>query len=208
VLPGVCVAAAVLCGLLPASARFLTARVLRGVARRRAADPRFDDLICVNLSGSSVSEDGFADYISEQFRVSGAQPRQVCFEITETAAIRNIARALSFIAEVRALGCGVALDDFGSGMSSFSYLKSFNVDYLKIDGSFIRDMAHNPVDSATAEAINRVAQVKGLKTVAECVENEETLARVRALGVDYAQGFHLHQPEPWDSPEDFAIAVR
>jgi diguanylate cyclase (GGDEF)-like protein/PAS domain S-box-containing protein len=197
-LPGVFVAAAERYGLMPAVDRYVIARVLKGVARRRVADPAFDDLICINLSGHTLSEEGFSTYIRDQFEATGAQPRQVCFEITETAAIRNIARALNFIQDVRALGCGVALDDFGSGMSSFSYLKSFNVDYLKIDGSFIRDMAHNPLDSATAEAINKVAQVKGLKTVAECVENEETLTRVRALGVDYAQGFHLHQPEPWD----------
>jgi diguanylate cyclase (GGDEF)-like protein/PAS domain S-box-containing protein len=197
-LPGMFVSAAERYGLMPSVDRYVVGRVLDGVAARRRRDPGFDDLVCINLSGSSLSDEAFGAFIREQFQATGARPAQVCFEITETAAIRNIQRALTFIAEVRALGCGVALDDFGSGMSSFSYLKSFNVDYLKIDGSFIRDMAHNAVDSATAEAINKVAQVKGLKTVAECVENEETLVKCRALGVDFAQGFHLHHPEPWD----------
>jgi EAL domain-containing protein (putative c-di-GMP-specific phosphodiesterase class I) len=199
VLPGVFVAAAERYGVMPALDRHVIARVLRELRRRRAADG-FSDIVSVNLSGATLSEDGLARFIREQLAAAEVPAAQLCFEITETAAISNIGRALVFIEEMRAAGCGIALDDFGSGMSSFSYLKSFDVDYLKIDGAFIRDMAVDPLDAATAEAINRVAQVKGLKTVAEWVENAESLERVRALGVNYAQGFHLHRPEPWSLP--------
>ncbi|HUP92216.1 MAG TPA: EAL domain-containing protein [Solimonas sp.] len=196
--PGVFVSAAERYGLMPMVDRYVIGRVLRELERHRIATPERRDVVCVNVSGASLGEEGLARFIREQLVSSGVAPTRLCFEITETAAIRNISRALGFISEMRGMGCAVALDDFGSGMSSFGYLKSFNVDYLKIDGSFIRDMAHNPLDRATAEAINRVAQVKGLRTIAECVENEETLCSLRELGVDYAQGFHLHRPERWE----------
>lgn len=198
-LPGAFVSAAERYGLMPAVDRYVIGRVFRELARRLSLQPQLDDLVTVNLSGTTLGEDGLADYIRQQFRETGLAPGRICFEITETAAIGNIKQALNFIADMRALGCGIALDDFGSGMSSFGYLKLLNIDYLKIDGSFIRDMLNNPLDAATVEAINKVAQVKGLKTVAECVEDEATLMRLREVGVDYVQGFHLHEPEPWQS---------
>lgn len=196
-LPGAFVSAAERYGLMPAVDRYVIGRVFRELARRLSQQPQLDDLVTINLSGTSLGEDGLADYIRLQFLETGLAPSRICFEVTETAAIGNIKQALGFIADMRTLGCGIALDDFGSGMSSFGYLKLLNIDYLKIDGSFIRDMLNNPLDAATVEAINKVAQVKGLKTVAECVEDEETLGRLREIGVDYVQGFHLHTPEAW-----------
>ena len=196
VLPGVFISAAERYGMMPMIDRYVIENVF-GQLQRRGAQALNGDVVSINISGTSLNDGDFSGFIQEQFRRSGLPPSNICFEITETAAIGNMGRALRFISEMRNLGCSIALDDFGSGMSSFTYLKSFTVDYVKIDGSFVRDMVNNPLDCATAEAINKVAQVKGLKTVAEFVENEETLLRLRELGVNYAQGYHLHRPEPW-----------
>lgn len=148
----------------------------------------------INLSASSLTDDRMVDFLREQFAENQVPPHLVCFEITETAAIANITQAQQFIQRLRALGCHFALDDFGSGMSSFTYLKHLPVDYLKIDGSFVKDMVDDPIDSAMVEAISRISQVMGLQTVAEYVENEAILQRVAALGVDYAQGYGIALP--------------
>ena len=152
-------------------------------------------LYAVNISGVSLSDDQFLHFLREHIDAYEVPPKALCFEVTETAAITNLAKASRFMRELRALGCHFALDDFGSGMSSFHYLKSLPVDYLKIDGAFVRDMAHDPMDHALVEAINRIGHVLGLKTIAESVETAEVLAAVRALGIDYAQGFALHRPQ-------------
>lgn len=196
VLPGVFISAAERYGLMPMIDRYVIENVFRQL-QQRGPERLNGDIVSINVSGTSLNDGDFSHYIREQFQRFRLSPDSVCFEITETAAVGNMGRALQFISQMRDLGCSIALDDFGSGMSSFTYLKSFTVDYVKIDGSFVRDMINNPLDCATAEAINKVAQVKGLKTVAEFVENEETLLRLRELGVNYAQGFHLHRPEPW-----------
>lgn len=184
-------------GLMPAIDRWVIRHVFRTLAARRKPDPVDNEIVGINISGTSLSENGFVDYVRDQFSEHSIAPGSICFEITETAAISDLDRALDFIRAMHELGCVIALDDFGSGMSSFNYLKSLDVDYLKIDGAFIKDMADNEVDSAMAEAINRVGQVMGIRTVAEYVENERILERLRLLGVDYAQGFGVHRPEPW-----------
>ena len=152
-------------------------------------------LYAVNISGVSLSDDQFLHFLREHIDAYEVPPKALCFEVTETAAITNLAKASRFMRELRGLGCHFALDDFGSGMSSFHYLKSLPVDYIKIDGAFVRDMVHDPMDHALVEAINRIGHVLGLKTIAESVETPETLAAVRALGIDYAQGFSLHRPQ-------------
>jgi diguanylate cyclase (GGDEF)-like protein/PAS domain S-box-containing protein len=155
-----------------------------------------DEGLAVNLSSHSLGDEGFLDFVMERFRDARLSPRRICFEITETAAIANWNRASRFLSALKTMGCRFALDDFGSGMSSFAYLKSLPVDFIKIDGAFVRDMVHDEVDHAMVEAINRIAQVIGIRTIAEYVENGEILLKLRELGVNYAQGNGIHVPQP------------
>jgi diguanylate cyclase (GGDEF)-like protein/PAS domain S-box-containing protein len=150
----------------------------------------------INLSGQSLSDGQFLDYVTGELKNSGVAPQLVGFEITETAAIQNVSRATHFISSLKSLGCRFALDDFGSGVSSFTYLKNLPVDYLKIDGSFVWDMANDRINTAMVESINQIGHLMGIKTIAECVENDHTLAALRKLGVDYVQGYHLGMPRP------------
>jgi len=132
---------------------------------------------------------------------------RVCFEITETVAIRNLPLATKLIKELRNLGCQFALDDFGSGLSSFSYLKNLPVDYLKIDGSFIMDIVSDPIDRAMVEAIREVSRIMGVKTVAEWVENAEVAEALRRIGIDYAQGYFFGRPGTIEQWADKCSAV-
>jgi diguanylate cyclase (GGDEF)-like protein/PAS domain S-box-containing protein len=150
----------------------------------------------INLSGQSLGDDAFTAFVQEQFRLSGVSPRRICFEVTETAAIANLAQAMYLMSKLQAMGCGFSLDDFGSGMSSFAYLKNLPVDSIKIDGAFVRDMLSDPIDCAMVEAIIRIGRVMGLKTIAEYVENAAIMQRLSELGADYVQGFGMHRPEP------------
>ena len=153
----------------------------------------------VNLSGVSLSDEHFLDFILEEFELSGASPRKFCFEVTEMAAISNLSRVARFMQRLQSMGCSFALDDFGSGLSSFAYLKNLPVDYLKIDGMFVKGAAIDSIDFAMVESINRVGHVMGMRTIAEFVENADILKRMRDIGVDFGQGFHLHQPESFSA---------
>ena len=151
-------------------------------------------LFSINLSGTSLSDSHFLNYIQEQFSIYAIPPRAICFEITETAAIVNVAQTIKLITTLKKLGCKFALDDFGSGMSSFMYLKKFAVDYLKIDGSFVKEIHLNTIDYATVQSIHSVAQALNIKTVAEYVESDAILHELRAIGVSYGQGNRLGVP--------------
>ena len=150
----------------------------------------------INLSGVSLNDDSMLDYITEQFKQFNIPPGQICFEITETAIISNLPKAQVFMARLQRLGCRFSLDDFGSGLSSFAYLKALPVNYLKIDGIFIRGIATNPINRAMVKAINEVGHVMGIQTVAEYVEDSSTLDVVRSIGIDYAQGYAVGQLRP------------
>lgn len=153
----------------------------------------------INLSGASLCDEYFLEFVQEQFERFEVPHKCICFEITETTAISNLCKAVHIIEELRKLGCRFSLDDFGIGVSSFAYLKHLPVDYLKIDGSFIKDMAHDPIDRAMVEAINNIGHVMGIKTIAEFVEDKETLALLGHMGVDYAQGYGISKPQPFNT---------
>ena len=151
---------------------------------------------CINLSGQSLSDDRFMDFLVNQIRDSGVPTELLCFEITETAVIANLCQAAKMITVLRDMGCRFALDDFGVGLSSFSYLKNLAVDYLKLDGCFVKNMVHDPIDKAMVKAINQIGHTMNIKTIAEFVEDEATLRAVHEIGVDYAQGYALGKPAP------------
>jgi diguanylate cyclase (GGDEF)-like protein/PAS domain S-box-containing protein len=154
-------------------------------------------LCSINLSGQSVGDHQFLDFVSEQLeRYNKVPPEKICFEITETAVITNMAQAVDFINTLRVLGCRFALDDFGSGLSSFGYLKNLPVDILKIDGVFVRDMLHDPINQALVKSISDIGHVMDKLVVAEFVSDDHLLEAIRDCGVDYVQGYAIHQPQP------------
>ena len=152
--------------------------------------------IAINLSGNSLNDDSLLDFIKEEIEITKIEPSTICFEITETAAISNLDQVSQLILELKRLGFRFALDDFGSGLSSFAYLKNLPVDYLKIDGSFVHDMIDDTIDHAMVEAINQVGHIMGIGTIAECAESDEVVEMLRELGVDYAQGYAMGSPVP------------
>lgn len=166
------------------------------------------DICALNLSGPSLSNERHLAEIKQYIIDYRVPPELICFEITETAAIANLNIATKFINELKSLGCVFALDDFGSGLSSFGYLKNLPVDYLKIDGVFIKDLDKSTVDYAMVESINSIGHVMGLKTIAEFVENEAILEILKEIGVDYVQGYHIARPRPLEQMEGVVFMPR
>lgn len=154
------------------------------------------DSLSVNLSGTSLGDKPLLKYIIEQFEASKLAPAKITFEVTETATISNLAQATFFISELREFGCHFALDDFGSGLSSFAYLKNLPIDALKIDGMFVRDMVQDKTDYAMVKMINELGHIMGMQTIAEFVEDDLIFQKLKDIGVDYAQGYHLGKPQP------------
>jgi Amt family ammonium transporter len=159
-------------------------------------DYNSSDIFAINLSGQSLADESLLYRIKQLFNEYSIPAKRISFEITETAAISNLSQAQVFIAELKQLGCKFALDDFGSGLSSFAYLKSLPVDYLKIDGAFVKDMVDDPIDRAMVESIHNIGSVLKLKTIAEFVENAEILSALKEVGVDFAQGYGIARPKP------------
>ena len=200
ILPGAFIPAAERYNLMPKLDRWVLTHVFDYLAQQfttRRAQP--DNIYFINLSGATLGDGGYFRFVKEALARNGIPPQAICFEITETAAISNLTIALTFIQNIRALGCKVALDDFGAGLSSFSYLKTLAADFLKIDGSFVRDMLVDPMDAAIVDAINSIGHVAGMKTIAEFVEHLDIKVELARIGVDYAQGYALHQPESIDN---------
>lgn len=195
--PGAFLPSAERYNLAPAMDRWVISHLFEWLAKK----PGFLDqlsLCSVNLSGLSLSDETMLTFISEQFRLWSIPTDKICFEITETAVIANLSYATKFINHLRDKGCSFSLDDFGSGLSSFAYLKNLPVDFLKIDGLFVKDILDDKVDLAMVKSINEVGHIMGKKTIAEFVENEKIFLLLHELGIDYAQGYYVSKPVALD----------
>jgi diguanylate cyclase (GGDEF)-like protein/PAS domain S-box-containing protein len=188
--------------LMPSIDRWVIRTAFRVLAERRAAGDgaAMTGTYAINVSGASIGDDQFLDYVRESFARFDIPHSMICFEITETTAVTSLSKAADFIGALRAPGCRFALDDFGVGVSSFTYLKQLPVDYLKIDGSFVRNMLQDPVDAAMVEAIHRIGRVMGKQTIAESVETAAALEALRSVGVDFAQGNAIAPPSLFAPP--------
>jgi EAL domain-containing protein (putative c-di-GMP-specific phosphodiesterase class I) len=194
VAPNDFIAAAERYGITPAIDRWVIENAFRWLVSE--ADEREKLNLCsINLSGQSLGDDKFLPFVIDQFHRSGLDASKICFEITETAAVASFSQANRFIQALKELGCKFALDDFGTGLSSFGYLKHFPVDFLKIDGSFVREILRDPIDREMVRSINEIGHLTGKQTIAEFAENAEIIQMLTSLGVDYAQGYGVAQPQ-------------
>lgn len=195
--PGSFIPAAEHYNLMPTLDRWVVRTTLESLAPHWREYPNCSLKTCfINLSSTSLTDPGFLAFLKGQLAEHRVPPGAVCFEITETAAITNLTDSLLFIEEVQRLGCAFALDDFGSGLSSFAHLKAMPVNFLKIDGAFVRDLLTDETDRALVESIHKIGHLLGLETIAEFVENDEILNRVAELNIDFAQGFGIARPAP------------
>lgn len=194
--PGAFIPAAERYNLMPSIDRWVIEATFNYLSTHPELVQSTEHIWAINLSGQTITDDRLLSFITEQFRRTSVPPQNICFEITETTAVSNLQQASHLISTLKGLGCQFALDDFGAGLSSFNYLKHLHVDFLKIDGGFVKDMINNPMDQAMVESINQLGQLLGLRTIAEFVENDSIRERLRTLRVDYAQGFGIHKPEP------------
>jgi diguanylate cyclase (GGDEF)-like protein len=198
--PGSFMPAAERYGLMPLIDRWVIRNAFALIASRLgSSEPAQLSSCAINLSGATFGDNDFVDYVRQQFKIHRVPPEMICFEITETSAITNLPSAKRFIQALKRLGCRFSLDDFGTGMSSFSYLKHLPVDIIKIDGGFVTEMLNSKIDRAMVEMIVHLARVMGKSTVAEFVESDEVLAALREIGVDYAQGYAIGKPAPFES---------
>ncbi len=182
--------------VMPSIDRWVASNTLRMLMLNDAPVEHHVSSCCINLSGQSLSDQRFMDFLVSEIRNSGVPPEILVFEITETAVIANLCNASKLISTLREMGCRFALDDFGVGLSSFGYLKNLAVDYLKLDGCFVKNMVRDNIDLAMVSAINQIGHTMNIKTIAEFVENQKTLDAVRKVGVDYAQGYFIAKPMP------------
>ena len=182
-------------GLITSIDRWVVENVFKIISECSAQGTGRPMAMCaINLSGTTIGDDNFLAFLHEQFECYGVSPGQICFEITETSAIANLGSAIRFINDLKGLGCHFSLDDFCAGMSSFAYLKHLPVDFLKIDGSFVRDMLDDPINRAMVEVINHIGHVMGKRTIAEFVESSQIEQALVEIGVDYAQGYVVERP--------------
>ena len=203
VMPDMFIPAAERYNLMSKLDRWVIHEALTQLADRNPDSDTARFTIAINLSGSSLSEDRFLEYVIDELEKQKLPADAICFEITETAAISNLSRVIHFMQVLKKLGCKFSLDDFGSGLSSFTYLKNLPVDYLKIDGQFIHNVADDSVDQSMVMAIHQVGKAMGIETIAERVESKEVLDKLSELGVEFAQGYYIARPvsvqsfEPW-----------
>ncbi|MFT5658216.1 MAG: EAL domain-containing protein (putative c-di-GMP-specific phosphodiesterase class I), partial [Gammaproteobacteria bacterium] len=184
-------------GLMKQIDRWVLAKVFTDYPHIFMQNP--DLVLSVNLSINSVEDETLTEYILQLFDKKLVQPHQICFEITETALINAMASATRLIERLQTIGCSFALDDFGSSLSTFSMLKKLNVDFIKIDGNFVRDVCDDAIDRAMVESINEMGHILGIQTIGECADSEAILQALRQIGVNYAQGYYIGNPVPLDS---------
>ena len=184
--------------LMPAIDQWVVSKALTMLSKFDRAQLR-RGMYAINLSGQSLNEKDFLDFVHGEIEKSSVPAECICFEVTETAAVSNLAKAIQFMESLTQIGCSFSLDDFGSGISSFGYLKSLPVNYLKIDGSIVKDIVTDEHSAAMVTAINQVGHTMGLLTIAEYVENDLIKARLKEIGVDYAQGYGIGRPEPFSN---------
>jgi len=190
--PGAFLPAAVRFGLMPQIDRWVVERVFRFYPHVFMQNPEL--VLNLNLSAASIADETLADYLLQMFETTVIRPQQICFEIAETAFSHNLANAGRLITRLQAAGCSFALDDFGSGLASFAALKDLHIDFVKIDGNLIRDICSDAVDCTMVESINSMAQLLDIRTIAESVDGEAELEKLKTIGIDYAQGYYLGEP--------------
>jgi Amt family ammonium transporter len=184
--------------LMPSIDRWVVGRACQLLGQHRASVGEEFARFAINLSGQSLQDDSFLEFVVDQLKASGLPPGVLCFELTETATIGNLEKAQVFMRTLQQLGCEFALDDFGTGVSSLQYLKDLSVDYIKIDGSFVRDAATNPRSESMIKAIAQLAKVMCMETIAEYVETDVLRVRMTDLGVDYGQGFAMGKAQRFE----------
>ena len=192
--PGLFIEAAERYGITPSIDRWVIRNAFRWLVSEADERKRLE-LCSINLSGQSLGDEKFLPFVIDQFQMSGIDATKICFEITETAAIASYSQANRFINALKELGCKFALDDFGTGLSSFGYLKHFPVDFLKIDGSFVKEILHDPIDREMVRSINEIGHLTGKQTIAEFAESEDIITMLRGMGIDYAQGYGVSEPK-------------
>jgi EAL domain-containing protein (putative c-di-GMP-specific phosphodiesterase class I) len=197
--PGAFIPAAERYNLMPMLDRWVIRNALMNLASMSDDGHEATYSVAINLSGTSLNDPAFLDDLVQELKAHSLPPEALCFEITETAAIANLANVARFMHQLKALGCTFALDDFGSGLSSFAYLRQLPVDFIKIDGHFITNVADCTIDQSMVDAITRVGHAMGIKTIAERVESKGVMDTLARIGVHYAQGYYIARPEPMKS---------
>ena len=205
--PGEFITAAERYKLMPSIDKWVINAIFSYVSRCNAGGVTLP-VICINLSGASLADTTLMDYILAMIDRHEVSASSFCFEVTETSAIQNYARATVFVNRLKQEGATFALDDFGNGFSSFAYLKRLGVDYLKIDGSFVKDIENDAIDRAMVESVNNIGHTMGMRTIAEYVHNQKLRTILTEMGVDYGQGFAISKPQPLPSPDDLKSGKR
>jgi len=181
---------------MPAVDRWVVRQACTKLAHRRGDIARQDYTLAINISAPTLNDEQFLDFVVAELAEADLAPGALCFELTEAAAMTSLAAATHFIRELRGRGCRFSLDDFGSGLSSFIFLKNLPVDFLKIDGQFMQNVAHDHIDSSMVEAIAQIGESMGIRTIAERVDSAAVLARLADIGIQYAQGHYISAPQP------------
>jgi EAL domain-containing protein (putative c-di-GMP-specific phosphodiesterase class I) len=182
--------------LMPAIDRWVVRQACTRLARRRGDTRGEHFMLGINVSATTINDEQFLDFVVAELSAADLAPGALCFELTEGAAMAGLAAATRFIGELRGRGCRVSLDDFGSGLSSFIFLKNLPVDYLKIDGQFMHNVTHDRIDRSMVEAIAQIGDTMGIRTIAERVDSADVLARLADIGIQYAQGHYISAPRP------------